>query len=547
MATDDILKGDVPATRRAKERRLGATAIDYGVPIQEAKIVGTPAEPVRIQGTPAPQPAPAGGQQVGSPVDTLGGVPLSDIARLTNPYAPVVRGGGATRQVTIPGPYIEKGLTYGEDEAKVMEARKKAEEAALDLAIAEEEIQLKAARAQQAAVQERQRVIDEGEQFLAEREQIQKERAVAVQTQINKIDSAIADFNEGRIEDYWAKKGTGSKITAAIAMAMGTFAQGLTGVPNTALAVINKAIDDDYQRQKDNINLKRVKIENMKGALARTYQMYDDELLQKDAAYNLMWEQVKAKAKHMQAMAQSQEQVDRAGMVVQTAEAQQEQLRLNMIDRMATKEYQRSEQVKTVRTGPPGTAPAGAEQLREMLGIEKYDRKLYVKRGGGNASNQEEKKQAENVYDRIDKVKYSLDELDRLWDKHGREWLFGAGKTEALAIANDIATDLAVMKNLGAISESDKQIVYGMLGGEDPAEVFFNYAVTARGALRRSMGRSEILIQQRLHPVLKEHQPKAFQGIQRHDWSKVYPAFKKGTQQGGTQAPQVTKGAVTGQ
>jgi hypothetical protein len=49
---------------------------------------------------------------------------------------------------------------------------------------------------------------------------------------------------------YWAKKGTGAQVLAAISVAMGAFGASLTGGKNYAQEIINKAVDDDIDAQK---------------------------------------------------------------------------------------------------------------------------------------------------------------------------------------------------------------------------------------------------------------------------------------------------------
>jgi hypothetical protein len=87
-------------------------------------------------------------------------------------------------------------------------------------------------------------------------EQIRKDfetRRAANQQIVDTTRQQIADgtINPNR---FWEKKDTGSKIQAAIAVALGGFAAGLRGDGrNTALEIINKAIDRDVDAQKANL------------------------------------------------------------------------------------------------------------------------------------------------------------------------------------------------------------------------------------------------------------------------------------------------------
>ena len=59
------------------------------------------------------------------------------------------------------------------------------------------------------------------------------------------------NFKKMEFKDYWADKGTGNKILAAISIGLGSLGAGMAGRQgNTALDIINKAVDDDFARQK---------------------------------------------------------------------------------------------------------------------------------------------------------------------------------------------------------------------------------------------------------------------------------------------------------
>lgn len=65
-------------------------------------------------------------------------------------------------------------------------------------------------------------------------------------------------YKNAGFRDYWADKSTGTKALAAISMALGTLGQGLaaaggTSIPNTALMIINQAIDRDWALQKERL------------------------------------------------------------------------------------------------------------------------------------------------------------------------------------------------------------------------------------------------------------------------------------------------------
>lgn len=66
-------------------------------------------------------------------------------------------------------------------------------------------------------------------------------------------------YKSAGFRDFWADKSSGTKALAAISMALGSLGQGLAAagganLPNTALALINQAIDRDWAIQKERMS-----------------------------------------------------------------------------------------------------------------------------------------------------------------------------------------------------------------------------------------------------------------------------------------------------
>jgi hypothetical protein len=66
---------------------------------------------------------------------------------------------------------------------------------------------------------------------------------------------ASQDFTTGKVDanNFWNSRSTGQKILGALALGLGGVGSSLTGGPNYALEIINKAIDRDIDQQKFNI------------------------------------------------------------------------------------------------------------------------------------------------------------------------------------------------------------------------------------------------------------------------------------------------------
>ena len=84
---------------------------------------------------------------------------------------------------------------------------------------------------------------------------------------IQKIDREIEanrvrlqEISRGQIKPFFGKEDTGKKIMAAIAAGLGAYASAITGGPNSALQIINDAIDRDLAVQKENLERQRMAI-----------------------------------------------------------------------------------------------------------------------------------------------------------------------------------------------------------------------------------------------------------------------------------------------
>lgn len=96
---------------------------------------------------------------------------------------------------------------------------------------------------------------------------------------------AIAELAATKIspDNYWANKSTGQKIGIGIALIAGAFGAANTG-KNSAVEVIDKAIDQDLDTQKANYAAKKGAIGEMDSAYAKLHGVYKDELAATSAA-----------------------------------------------------------------------------------------------------------------------------------------------------------------------------------------------------------------------------------------------------------------------
>ena len=86
----------------------------------------------------------------------------------------------------------------------------------------------------------------------------------AVDQEIKGINDRLEQIGEEKIKPYFGKEDTGRKILAAIAAGVGAYASAMSGTPNYALQILNKAIDDDLDKQKLEIGFRRKNLEDQR-------------------------------------------------------------------------------------------------------------------------------------------------------------------------------------------------------------------------------------------------------------------------------------------
>lgn len=113
----------------------------------------------------------------------------------------------------------------------------------------------------------------------------------------------ITDDYESRTVDperYWKNKGTGARIGAAIAVAIGAFGAAMTGGKNYALDIINNEVDRDIDAQKSEISKMGQRVNMQTNEIAQLRQMGLDADAAEDVArlnrYRMVENKIKARA-----------------------------------------------------------------------------------------------------------------------------------------------------------------------------------------------------------------------------------------------------------
>ncbi len=93
-----------------------------------------------------------------------------------------------------------------------------------------------------------------------------------VDERIKALDDRLEQISNEEIKPYFGKEDTGRKIFAAIAAGLGAYASAMSGTPNYALQILNKAIDDDLEKQKTEMAFKRQTINDQRLLLTEKRQ-----------------------------------------------------------------------------------------------------------------------------------------------------------------------------------------------------------------------------------------------------------------------------------
>ena len=243
------------------------------IPVSEPAPAPAPAEPLTLAkpepaALPQITPAPGEGTPV-LPVDVLAefspevqtvataglGGTTAATAATPVPADPVL---GIKRTDTAPSGYIPITETTTQTTSQEQDLTKMENLLSEQLRISSELSTLNLGKTQEettAALEAISGIRAKEEEAATQREERQKlqtarEEEVLAQVEAATLEYKNAELDTGRI---WKRKGTGSRILAAIAAGLGAYASAMSGTKNFALEIINNAISDDIDAQKSEI------------------------------------------------------------------------------------------------------------------------------------------------------------------------------------------------------------------------------------------------------------------------------------------------------
>ena len=124
---------------------------------------------------------------------------------------------------------------------------------------------------------------------IREYEALQERQRLALDKTEQEMRMAEQELKDGTIDPNRAYGGVGGRVAAAFATAIGAFAQGISGgkIPNTALQIINSAIDRDIFAQKEEMRKRKDVLINKNNIYAQMMKRFGDERMAEQAAINM--------------------------------------------------------------------------------------------------------------------------------------------------------------------------------------------------------------------------------------------------------------------
>jgi len=163
----------------------------------------------------------------------------------------------------------------------------------------------------------------------ANRQSAEEARQSAIDSDMSKLDQLRAesrqDVDPSRI---WHNQDNGTKFWGALMVGLGELGAGMTGRPNVALGVINKAIDNDIDAQKSNIANKRAQFEDQRSLYKDNLAKFQDQRQAEIVTKAQYIEHAQAQLAALRAQAKTPE--DEAKNDILSAELQKEAAKLDL-------------------------------------------------------------------------------------------------------------------------------------------------------------------------------------------------------------------------
>ena len=304
-----------------------------------------------------------------------------------------------------------------------------------------------------------QKEADETAAANAKRAEEANQKRAAIESAVQERDSF--KFNPNRHKE---RMGVGGQILATIGEALGAFGAALTKTPNYAHELLQRAIDNDVHSQEKEYAALGAKVDSRRNDFAAFRQQGFDDDAARTASRLLRLQQASAKYDELAAGTKNAQTL-----------ATIEQLRaLNQQTQANTAAEYSKRQINTTNAAI-STAPQGTEnQLRQRaleVDVPQYDPKDPKKRTGTRTLMAKSSADAEKIRDAMTVKEAMKANIEKLRSFMGKTSVHSVGSNAAVieTAADDLRTQFAVLKRLGALSDKDYKIA-SQIG--DPASLF---------------------------------------------------------------------------
>lgn len=307
---------------------------------------------------------------------------------------------------------------------------------------------------QQGAIQgmmdQKQAAFERMQQVQAEREKVRREQMVESQ-------KANEELMKYEPKDFWADKSTGSKIAAGLAMALGAYASAMTGGPNTAMQIIDNAINRDLALQKERYNRAKERGAMIKSAYADQLAILGDKEAAELGMLNYAYKNIDQKLSIMQQ--QTQNELTRANIAKTRQEMQL------AIDANEQKKIEKLVQMKMAQGLTKG------EQINpELLPKEQRERFVQDPEYGGLARNEQGANKVSEALIEYRNAKDLLGTLQQIAKTPGKSLspqLRAQAETAAAALKGKLRGPIV---GPGAVSETEWKLLDGIV--KNPTDFF---------------------------------------------------------------------------
>lgn len=385
-----------------------------------------------------------------------GGNPYLDGTRPRFAQLPTSTRTQTSSQRTERGPLTGEAATLAQ---RVDDANTQQQNAAIGLASSQQEgLEAQAQLASnRAALQERQ---------AADRQRRVNDREAERQRLMGQANELI-DASKTDVEPSRLLGGAGNRILAALSIAFGAAGAAATGGENVGLKMITAAIDRDIEAQRENRVSKAEAAKGKLSALQLASQITDDEMTQRDIAHASMLEAASQMTASRIAQLGAQDVPENLTMLHGELEQEAVKLRASIAQSLGDQAV-----VNTTSRQVGGGVVDMARAYDESRGIEAFDRERFVSRGQGNAPTKQQAEELNKAGEFYGKAEDLLDKLIALRDLPEVRISGSAANARASALASrlTILFNSPAFANLGAIADTDKQILEAMAG--DPTATF---------------------------------------------------------------------------